>query len=349
MSPSPTKPCHLCNPFSRALAALIEPFYAGAVRFRNAAYDHGWKRIHHAHVPVVSIGNLTTGGTGKTPMVACIARRLRSFGLEPAVLMRGYRADRSGFSDERALLQSLLGPVPVVAEPDRVAGAGRIARDYPQVNVILLDDGFQHRRLHRDLDLVLMDATSPWGFDHLLPRGLLREPPSSLRRADAVILTRCDLVTAQGLEAVKRQIIQTAGRPPLACCVHRWTQIVDEKDRPVTERNVPVHVVVGIGNPQAFVEQARQHFTLAFETLLPDHAEYPPDTPRVLGDALIRNKARALLTSEKDWVKLRRLVESHPLPVPVWRPKLALEFTEGEQALERLLNQAVSSPKSQVQ
>jgi tetraacyldisaccharide 4'-kinase len=193
------------------LAALLWALsrgYGRGVRLRNGWLDRGLSPVRRLPVPVISVGNLTAGGTGKTPMALHLAGDLRRRGIRPAVVSRGYRggAERGGgvvsdgerrllgasqSGDEPHLLAERLPGVPVVVGADRfLAGMTAVSRFSP--DLILLDDGFQHRRLARELDLVLLDARRPLGNGHLLPRGPLREAPSALRRADALILTRSD-------------------------------------------------------------------------------------------------------------------------------------------------------------
>ena len=184
--------------------------YGWAVAVRNGLFDRGWKSIERAGVPVVSVGNLTVGGTGKTPCVEYIASRLRQWDRRVAILSRGYGSEH-GPNDEALVLEENLPDVPHLQGPDRVALA-RIAIEELESEVLVLDDGFQHRRLARDLDVVLIDATQPWGFGYLLPRGLLRESPRGLRRAGAVVLTRCDQVDAAALAKLKGEVAKLAPR-----------------------------------------------------------------------------------------------------------------------------------------
>ena len=159
--------------------SLLAAVYGLAVRLRTAGFRFGLSRISRCQVPVISIGNLTAGGTGKTPLVAWLTKWCQSQALQPGLLSRGYRSDADGNNDEKQLLDQFCPGVPHLQQPDRVSAA-RAAIDRHDCNVLLLDDGFQHRRLHRDLDLVLIDATCPFGYERLLPRGLLREPTSAL-------------------------------------------------------------------------------------------------------------------------------------------------------------------------
>ncbi len=169
----------------------------------------GLKARHALPVPVISVGNLTAGGTGKTPFTVWLARALLAAGRRPGVLSRGYgaRAEGSLLSDEGAVRAALLGPgVPQVEAPDRVRGGASLLAAHHEIDVLLLDDGFQHVRLRRDLDVVLLDATDPFGGGHLLPLGMLREKPSALARAGAVVINRAERVTAKTLEGLRARV-----------------------------------------------------------------------------------------------------------------------------------------------
>jgi len=327
----------------RWVTRAIEPFYAAAASRRNRAFDTGKRPIARAHCPVVSIGNITAGGTGKTPMVGHIVEQLKSLGRTSAVLIRGYKATADG-SDEAELLSSQLGDVPVIVHPDRVAGAARVMSELPGVNVLVLDDGFQHRRLARDLDIVLIDATNPWGFGHVLPRGLLREPVAGLARADAVIVTRCDQVTAGDLEQIDRQIESHHGRPPIAHAAHRWSSILDRTGRPVEPTDSQrVIALCGIGNPVAFFRQVDQRFDMVEAWALPDHHDYAAADVATLERMFAEHDAAAVVTTEKDWVKLQRVVESAEVDRPIWRPQLTLELTDGADALRQRLTETLAT------
>ena len=182
--------------------------YGLAMRVRNRLYQSGWKKSFRAPVPVVSVGNLTLGGTGKTPCVEYVARLYRQHELRVAILSRGYGSS-GGRNDEAMVLEDNLPDVPHLQGADRVALAMTAVEEL-ESEVLLLDDGFQHRRLQRDVDIVLVDATNPWGHDHLFPRGLLREPPASLRRAGVVMLTRCDQVTTTSRDRLRQAIADVA-------------------------------------------------------------------------------------------------------------------------------------------
>lgn len=325
----------------RLALSLAVPCYAAAVAVRNHAYQRRWLPIHRLPRAVISIGNLTTGGTGKTPAVIALTRMLADMGRHPAVLLRGYRAGAAG-SDEALEMAAALGPsIPVAAHPDRVQAAAAAVTLTPEVDVFLLDDGFQHRRVHRDLDLVLLDATRPFGFDRLLPRGLLREPPRSLARAHGVILTRADQVGAEVVAALARQVESLTGRPPLAHAVHAWTRLRrhdggSESESPLEVlSSTPVLAVVAIGNPEAFAAMLRHHAGKAMRGIevLPDHAAYDRPGLDALAARARQRGATALITTEKDWVKWQPLLAIRPLGMPVLRPVLEMRFPHGRDAL----------------
>src|SRR5438876_1130985 len=188
--------------------------YRLAVWWRNRQFDRGGRAIHRAAVPVVSIGNLSLGGTGKTPCVEYVARFYRELGLKVAILSRGYGAN-AGPNDEALVLEENLPDVPHLQGADRLSLA-RTAVEELESELLILDDGFQHRRLQRDLDLVLVDATNPWGHGYLFPRGLLRETPRSLQRAGVVLLTRCDQVDERKRVQIQETIASHAPKVPMA-------------------------------------------------------------------------------------------------------------------------------------
>jgi tetraacyldisaccharide 4'-kinase len=283
--------------------------YGLAVALRNAAYDRGWKAAHRAAVPVVSVGNLTLGGTGKTPCVEYLARFYRDRDVRVAVLSRGYGAG-AGRNDEAMVLEANLPDVPHLQGADRVALAVT-AVDELESELLLLDDGFQHRRLARDLDVVLLDATNPWGHGRLFPRGLLRESPRGLRRADAVVLTRCDQAAPDAVARLRDDVgRRTKPGVPVVESQHRpaaWLQ-EERPDRPpdaLTGR--PVAAFCGIGNPDAF---RRTLAGLKLEPTafraFPDHHAYTrEDVDGLRTWARQQPAGTALVTTQKDAVKLR--------------------------------------------
>ena len=279
---------------ARAALATLEPAYATAARLRNLAYDRGLREVVRLPRPTVSVGNLTVGGTGKTPVVRWLATRLAH--RRPAVLLRGYKS-AAGLSDEAALLGELLGDaVPVEADPDRAAAAARVLARRPDVGLFLLDDGFQHRRVARAVDLVLIDVTNPFGHGHVLPRGLLREPAAGLRRASAVLLTRCDLADADPVEDRVRSL---ADAPVFRSRFE--TTYATPQGEPVDLSGRRVVAACGVGNPAAFFDGVRRRGAdVMTELAFPDHHAFKAD------DAVrIAAAGETAVVTGKDWVKLR--------------------------------------------
>lgn len=324
--------------FLRGLTVPASWLYRAAIHRRNARFDAG-RGVHRLDVPVISVGNLTTGGTGKTPMVAWIARQLLDAGFHPAIALRGYHADRDGRSDEAMEYAEQLPDVPLVVHPDRVAALKDFLPRHRDVNVVLLDDGFQHRRLARDLDLVLIDASRRTERDELLPAGTLREPPTALARADAVMLTHAEEVSP----ALEAWIEQHHGRPALVRATHQWTGLTRHDAAGAHPlpldwlRGRRIATLFGVGHPGAVEQQARAfdpEILIAFSAR--DHERY--DRTRLLSMRPMLDAAEALLTTRKDWVKLQQLIDWTMFPVPVVVPELALSFQAGEALLrERLL------------
>ena len=173
----------------RCSMRLAESVYGFGLNLRNGRYDRPGSQTL-LPIPVISIGNITVGGTGKTPLVIDLVKRLEKMGFSPAVVSRGYKSVRGEPNDEELLIRQSCPSAICVSNPDRVVAANIAHRQFG-ADIIVLDDGFQHRRLARTIDVLLIDATCPFGYNHLLPRGLLREPLTELKRATLFVLTRC--------------------------------------------------------------------------------------------------------------------------------------------------------------
>jgi len=263
-------------PARLALTVLSWP-YAAIVRVRNHLYATGRLKAQKVPVPVICVGNLTTGGTGKTPLVVWLCRHLREKRVHGAILTRGYKMQRDELSDEPALLAAQCPDMAVIVNPDRVAGA-REAICHHHAQVLVMDDGFQHRRLSRDLDLVAIDATRPFGYGRVLPAGLLREPVTGLRRAQAVVLTRCDQVAEDALKRLEDDIRRL--NPDLVVARSRHVPVgirtLAGTEIPVERlRGARVFAFCGIGNPQSFFRAVeRAGGVLVGATAYADHYYY---------------------------------------------------------------------------
>lgn len=320
---------------ARGGLSAIEPFYASAMRVRNALFDRGLKPAIDLGRPAVGVGNLTTGGTGKTPVVQWLARRLIARGKTPAVLLRGYKS-KDGLSDEAELYRTIAG-LEVEANPDRVAGAAAVLKRSPGVDVFLLDDAFQHRRAKRDFDLVLIDATNPFGHGHVLPRGLLREPATGLSRASAILITHAD----DRDDALLAELRRLNSAAPIFRCRHVINRLIDADGNAVDPRTIgPVAAVAGIGNPNAFFDEltTRLNLPLSARIALPDHAVFDDSMLDRLNAQL--GAMKTVIVTEKDWVKLRtRTAELKPA---VTRAVLELDFADGNaESLSTLIERSL--------
>lgn len=350
---------------SLALAPLSLVFGA-LTRARTRLYRSGVFKTESVGAPVISVGNLTAGGTGKTPTVEWVARAVSEEGLRPCVLTRGYgREDErrrvvvsDGFrvrasvregGDEAVLLaEALAGVASVVADSARV-GAAVWARENLGAQVFVLDDGFQHMRIARDLDLVTLDATAPWGGGHLLPWGRLREPVTALARADCVVITRSDL--SPDLERLRAQVAKLTDAHVVASRVRtRGLRRIGGDFQEGSARvgvgslaaSGPVAAFCAVGNPRAFFEQLRKEgFDLRHTRPFPDHHAYARAEVETFAREAGRAGARALLTTAKDAVKLR----SQAFPLPCYVVEIEPEF-DGEDLLRRLVKGAISKQKS---
>ncbi|OGR92447.1 MAG: tetraacyldisaccharide 4'-kinase [Elusimicrobia bacterium RIFCSPLOWO2_01_FULL_59_12] len=258
----------------RQAARLGSWGYRIGVRGREAAYEKGLLRVRRLPRPTVCVGNITVGGTGKTPLVMRLAADLLAQGCRPAVLLRGYkrvqktarpvlvRSPKSIFAnvqeagDEAMELAQRLPGACIGVGADRYAAGSMILKQFP-VDCFIMDDGFQHYQLHRDLNIVTLDVTDPWGGGRLLPAGLLRESPEALKRADIVILTRTGSVAPDRLSVLRAEVsslVRDSGsvlesRHEPRCLM----SLADAKEIPLSRlKGKQILVVSGIANPQAF-------------------------------------------------------------------------------------------------
>ncbi|MEI6207743.1 MAG: tetraacyldisaccharide 4'-kinase [Desulfuromonadales bacterium] len=302
------------------LIMLLAPFslaYSFAQRLRAALYHIGILTTYRLPRPVVSIGNITVGGTGKTPVTAYIAEKLLAQGYRVAVLSRGYGGSLEGQScvvsngstvmmsatecgDEPFLLASTVPGVMVVIGTDRYA-TGLLAMQQLSPDVFLLDDGFQHMRLHRDLNILLLDHNCPFGNGWTLPTGLLREPRPALLRADWIIHTRCDgiILNIPGLE----HIPHIASRHRLSSL----TPLIGSAAVPVKDLGNLV-AFAGIAEPERFFGDLRKLSNKVVQTLaLPDHAPYTPAVISTIAAMMRDSGADYAVTTGKDAVKMKHV------------------------------------------
>jgi tetraacyldisaccharide 4'-kinase len=304
------------------LMAILIPFaslYSLVQVLRSQLYRNGILQTRKLPRPVISIGNITVGGTGKTPVTAFIARRLMAQGLRVAVLSRGYGGTLEGQNaivsdgqhtllearqcgDEPFLLASTVTGLIVVIGADRYA-AGILALEKLSPDVFLLDDGFQHMRLHRDLDILLLDHSRPFGNGWTLPAGLLREPRRAAERADIHIHTRCPEGEPE---------VPVIGGKPLCRARHTLRDTLPlEGSNPFpfgVLRDRRALAFAGIAEPESFFEGLRSQGLIPVSTIaFPDHVSYNDSQIAELAGAMKASGADTLITTEKDGVKLKQM------------------------------------------
>ena len=291
-------------------------------------------------MPVVSVGNLTLGGTGKTPMVEWVARWYREHDIRVAILSRGYQrgGDGGGVNDEAMVLEQNLPDVPHLQDPDRVAIAC-VAIEELDSQLLILDDGFQHRRLARDLDLVLLDALEPFGLGRIFPRGLLREPISSLQRASVVVISRADLVDDAKLLAIEAEAMRNAGPLRFVRTRHAPRDLIGTGVEPESIASLKGRAVAafcGIGNPEGFLRTISPLCgRVAGFRRFPDHQAYDAEDVTDLAKWVCETGSDLALTTQKDLVKLRTASLGS---TPLRALRIGLEILSGVEILEDSLS-----------
>jgi tetraacyldisaccharide 4'-kinase len=294
----------------------------------------------------VSVGNFTLGGTGKTPCVEYLGRYFLEHGRQVVILSRGYGGD-GGPNDEALVLEQNLPEVPHVQGPDRVILASAAVHDLA-ADILVLDDGFQHRRLARDLDLVLIDVTDPWGLKYLFPRGWLREPLTGLRRASAVILTRCNQVHPGERGRLRETVARFAPQVPIVETSHRPVDLVNG-DRISTElgrlAGRAVAAFCAIGNPEAF---RRTLITLGANVLawrtFHDHHRYSRQDVEELQNWASQLPANCwIVTTQKDLVKIR---QTRLGGKELWAVRICFRVDSGEGEFHNMLDRLMSGAQT---
>lgn len=325
----------------RGLLWLGTILYALLHGARRLFYRIGLLRSVKFPCPVVSVGNITAGGTGKTPLVEYLARWFARKNFRTVILSRGYgRRDGNGGDDEELLAGMELENVARLAGPDRVALGRKALAEY-RADLLILDDGFQHYPIQRTLDIVTVDATDPFAGGRLIPRGLLRESPAALRRADLLVLTRTDQAVPEALEALRAEL------GPAVETVHRPVQVRSLQDRKRRDlewlRGRRVYAFCGVGNPLAFMRTLDAvGATVVKSRLFPDHHPYSPDDVRRMGAEAQEFMAEAMVTTEKDTARL----DPGDFDMPLLALRVEIEVTRHEELLEdRLLAVAREIPR----
>lgn len=333
--------------------------YAGIQTRRRQRYRNGTLNGAHPGVPTVCVGNITVGGTGKTPLVEEVCALFKELGLKPAVVTRGYAGalegkvavvtdgrelllDAAQAGDEAVLLARRMNGTPVIISAKRIEGA-RVAIDRLGAQAIVLDDGFQHLSLARDLDIVVLDAARPFGNGKCLPRGTLRELPPALADAGALVLTRADALKRVDLMQVESQLRRHNKTAPIIVAAHRQDAVVGWPDGERSEltwlEGKRVVAFAGIGKPEAFFAQLEEAGAeLVYKKGFADHHAYSVEEIGELTAKCREDRAQALVTTEKDAVRLLPML---PLDVPLKVVPLRVELNETDRDTLKTLLEGV--------
>ena len=354
---------------------VLSRVYEGIVRLRLWLFERRVAKVHALGCLVISVGNLTVGGTGKTPIVEKLARRLADSGRKVAILSRGYKSvplplrqrllnrlrgrehatpprvvsdgrslllDSARAGDEPYMLAKNLRDVVVLVDRDRVK-SGLYAIEKFGADTLLLDDGFQYLPLKERSDVILIDRESPFGNGHLLPRGMLREPPAHLKRADLIFITKCD---GSDLSALKQEIRLLNRHAPLIECRHepQWLENLHTGERKPLDflQGQRVGAVSGIARPQSFENSLRKlGAEICYSRQFADHHRYDRDE---VANALLRSKARTariVMTTEKDAVRFPALDEP---ALPVYFLRVEIQTLHNGAALDAFLDRHAPAP-----
>jgi tetraacyldisaccharide 4'-kinase len=337
----------------RLLLGVAAHFYSTPIKIRNLLYSKGLLKTHRVNAVVISIGNITTGGTGKTPLVVWLYSKitqnskLKTKDCKCAILTRGYKTKKGKLAGEPAILAKSCPEAKVIVNPDRVAGAAEAVSKW-NASILVLDDGFQHRRLGRDLDIVTIDAIGPFGYGKVLPAGLLREPVTALKRADAVVVTRCDQVAEAEVEELERQLQLINPDMPIARSIHtavcaeslgrRKFSIEELKDR-------DIFAFSGIGNPDAFLGTIRKlRLNLAGSKVYNDHHHYTDRDIADIHEDAGRLEADFIMTTQKDWSNIcnSNLPTLNSQDIPFMYLVVELKLVSGEDKITQLIEDALA-------
>ena len=340
---------------ARSSLGFLSKSYEKAVSIRNARFDAG-KGVTKVTVPVISVGNITAGGTGKTPMVRFICDVLTRKGLHPTVLSRGYRAEDnkkniiiskdgtmlvepSISGDEAWLLAKVLQKSNVIIGRERTISA-EIAINELGADCLVMDDGFQHRALARDIDIVLIDASNPFGYDHVLPRGLLREPLSGLERANIIVLTKVDQVAPGVVSGIRKRLAHMLPNTPVYETIHKpqcmytleeWANGEPGSSIDAYQEH-RIMAVSGIGNPQSFTQTMTDiGYNVVHTMPFGDHHNFENDDVVDIWKEAFAHQADAICITEKDAVKLSQLHAIEDLKIPILVLSIGIKFVSGKQ------------------
>jgi tetraacyldisaccharide 4'-kinase len=318
-------------------------FYGVVVIVRNWLYDLSIFKKADVGATVISVGNITSGGTGKTPLVVRLCNYFTEKNITTAVLTRGYKIKNSDFADEAAMLVKTCPKAKIIVNPDRTAGAKKAIAEH-SIKLLIMDDGFQHQKLARDVDIVAIDATEPFGCEKLLPAGFLREPVSSLKRADAVVITHVNQTKPEKIEEIRKRVSNINPDIVFAAAIHKpvCAKLIKDEQMSVDElAGKRLYAFCGIGNPDAFFQMLdKLALNIVGTRVYNDHHRYTEsDIAEMCQDGRYK-QAELIITTQKDWIKTALLcIEKFDIPIAYLA--VELEFIDGRQNIIALVESAM--------
>ncbi|MHC4463110.1 MAG: tetraacyldisaccharide 4'-kinase [Planctomycetota bacterium] len=347
----------------RFFLGVAAQVYSTVIRLRNLLYSKRWLKTYRANAMVFSIGNITVGGTGKTPLVIWLCKYLQKKQINCAILTRGYKTNtkkratsneqQATKTNEPAILTESCPEAKVIVNPNRVAGATEAVNKFG-ATVLIMDDGFQHRRLARDLDIVTIDGTRPFGYGKVLPAGLLREPVAALKRTDAVVVTRCDQTAKAELTRLEDKLQRVNPNMIIARSIHTpiCVKSIGHKEISLEEqKNKKIFAFCGIANPDAFLNTIENiEANLVGSKIYNDHYHYTDDCLADIYEQARHLKADLILTTQKDWFSsplsaIRNTSNEQRAArydIPFAYLAIELRFISGEDKITQLIEDALA-------
>ncbi|MBQ8493307.1 MAG: tetraacyldisaccharide 4'-kinase [Alistipes sp.] len=327
----------------KVILSIVSWIYTMVIAIRHRLYDWGVLKSRTFDIPVICVGNITVGGTGKTPMVEHLISTLHT-DYRIAVLSRGYGRRTKGYREVQATDSYLdVGDEPlqiklkspesvVVVSEDRVAGIERIRKEHPEVTLIIMDDGFQHRKVKAKVNIILIDSTRPIDDDHMLPLGRLRDLRSRLAAAHLFVVTKCsDEMTPLDKRLWRNKLRTVAYQKVYFSRIEsrRVCPLFNFEEREEVNYGQQAILLSGIGNPRPFVREAEVRFNVVDKMLFGDHHNFTAEDMRRLYEKLKRNPRAIIIMTEKDAVRLRRSRLPEPLMRAMYFMPIHIDFVEG--------------------
>lgn len=331
------------------LSAFTLPYLA-VLNTRNTLYKNGIVRSTRLPVTVISIGNITTGGTGKTPLVEFSVKYLSQIGKKVAILSRGYGGNNSSqenneiVNDECLALIENLQDIPVLAGKDRVKNGEKAISDFG-VDCVVLDDGFQHFKLKRDLDIVVIDALNPFGGGNLIPRGSLREPLKNLKRADLFIISHCDQGDEQNIKSIYAELNRINNDAPVCESIHNPVHIDNITNGSIQEpewlHGKIIYALSAIGNPESFAYTLKGlGADVIKHKMFQDHHVYTKEEVDGVVSEAQSLGAEAIVVTQKDMVKIRKM---NIKDANILSLKIEIEITKGIELYKEAIDRVFKS------